>query len=203
MLPRIGVRRSVSCTWSSIRPPRTRMSPESTITVVVRLRLLVTRSTAPADPADTAETSWLILSWMVSPSLICGVMPSVMPTSLRSIVWNGLTMPVVLLVPVLENWPDRNGTSWPTEISASSLSMVTSVGVDRILVLPSPAKAFSRNRKLVPFSLMRPPAAVMPCSINAAAAAPVMLPVAAPATLPRMFSVSASRMLAAAIRSLS
>ena len=64
-------------------------------------------------------------------SPICGRMRSVMPTSLRSIVWNGL----VVAVPVFVNWPVTNGTLLPTTILASSLSSVTRFGVEAMLVL--------------------------------------------------------------------
>ena len=64
-------------------------------------------------------------------SPICGRMRSVMPTSLRSIVWNGL----VVAVPVCVNWPVTNGTLLPTTILASSLSSVTRFGVETMLVL--------------------------------------------------------------------
>ena len=64
-------------------------------------------------------------------SPICGLMRSVMPTSLRSMVWNGL----VVAVPVLVNWPVMNGTFSPTTILASSLSRVIRFGVETMLVL--------------------------------------------------------------------
>ena len=68
----------------------------------------------------------------VPPSPICGLMRSVRPTSLRSMVWNGLSR---RRVPVLVNWPVMNGTFWPTTIFASSLSSVIRFGVDRMLAL--------------------------------------------------------------------
>ena len=80
-----------------------------------------------------------MVSLTVPVSLICGLTRSVRPTSLRSIVWNGLTEPLTVLL--LVYWPVTKGTFWPTTILASSLSSVSSVGVDRML--PSPF--FSRN----------------------------------------------------------
>ena len=56
-----------------------------------------------------------------------------MPTSLRSIVWNGLDSAPA--VPVLVNWPVTNGTLLPTMILASSLSSVIRFGVEAMLVL--------------------------------------------------------------------
>ena len=53
-----------------------------------------------------------------------------MPTSLRSIVWNGL----VVLDDALVYEPVTKGTFWPTTIFASSLSNVTRLAVDRMLV---------------------------------------------------------------------
>ena len=61
---------------------------------------------------------------------ICGRMRSVRPTSLRSMVWNGLV--VLLLVLVYE--PVTKGTFWPTTILASSLSSVTRLAVDKMFV---------------------------------------------------------------------
>ena len=62
---------------------------------------------------------------MVPFSPICDLMRSVRPTSLRSMVWNGLLAPEVLVV----NEPVRKGTFWPTTIFASSLSSATMFGV--------------------------------------------------------------------------
>ncbi len=45
-------------------------------------------------------------------------------------VWNGCT---VVVPPVVAYWPVMNGTFWPTMMRASSLSSVSSVGVDRML----------------------------------------------------------------------
>src|SRR5450830_771126 len=62
-------------------------------------------------------------------SPIWGLIFRVMPTSLRSMVWNGLEE---LLVVVYE--PVTKGTFWPTTILASSLSSVITLAVDRMLV---------------------------------------------------------------------
>ena len=58
-------------------------------------------------------------------------MRRVMPTSLRSMVWNGF----VAAVPVCVNCPVMNGTLLPTMIFASSLSSVIRFGVETMLVL--------------------------------------------------------------------
>ena len=79
-------------------------------------------------------------------SPICGLMRSVVPTSLRSIVWNGL----VVEVPVLVKLPVMNGTFWPTTIFASSLSSVTRFGVDRMFV----PVVLSSARASAPLSLI-------------------------------------------------
>ena len=81
--------------------------------------------------AARLDASWKIVIRIAPFSPICGLMRSVMPTSLRSIVWNGL----VSAPPVWVNWPVTNGTLLPTMIFASSLSSVTRFGVDMMLVL--------------------------------------------------------------------
>ncbi len=67
--------------------------------------------------------------------LICGLMRSFTPTSLRSMVWYGLALLCV-------TDPVTKGTSWPTRIDASALSRVSRVGVD------------SRLKPLLPFSAL-------------------------------------------------
>ena len=94
--------------------------------------------------ACTLETSWKMVSLTVPFSLICGLTFSVKPTSLRSTVWNGLT--VLPLVPVLVKLPVTKGTFWPTTILASSLSSATRLGVDRMLV----PETVSRKRASAP-----------------------------------------------------
>ena len=81
--------------------------------------------------SERLDDSWKIVIRTTPFSPICGLIRSVMPTSLRSIVWNGL----VVAVPVLVNWPVTNGTFWPTMIFASSLSSVIRFGVETMLVL--------------------------------------------------------------------
>ena len=89
------------------------------------------------------------------PSPICGLMRSVRPTSLRSIVWNGLTAP---LPPVFEYEPVRNGTFWPTTIFASSLSSMTMLGVASTLasVLVSRKRASAPMFQRSPIFFSRP-----------------------------------------------
>ncbi len=89
------------------------------------------------------ETSWKICILTVPFSLIWGLTRRVRPTSLRSMVWNGLTEPLV--APVLVNWPVTKGTFWPITILASSLSSVSRLGVDRML--PAPWVWMNRARK--------------------------------------------------------
>ena len=108
------------------------------------------------------DTSCLMSSRTVSPSLMCGVTVSCRPTSLRSMVWNGLVgwfVPPVVCV--LVYWPVRNGTSWPTLITASWLSSVTTEGVDSTLLRASILSArtsapISSSSLSVPGSLMVP-----------------------------------------------
>jgi len=119
---------------SSIRPPNTRIAPSSTTTVDSIERLSVDGPALDVPGATlslTLEDSWKIVMRTAPPSPTCGRMRSVMPTSLRSMVWNGL----VVATPVLVNWPVMNGTLLPTMILASSLSSVIRFGVDTMLVL--------------------------------------------------------------------
>ena len=81
---------------------------------------------------------------IVPPSPICGLTRKVRPTSLRSIVWNGLA--ALPDVPVLVNEPVMNGTFWPMTIFASSLSSDTRFGIDSTL----PSALVSRNRASAP-----------------------------------------------------
>ena len=88
------------------------------------------------------------------------------PTSLRSMVWNGLDS--VLLV--VAYWPVTKGTFWPMMMRASSLSSVSRFGVARMLLFVSVSSARAsrpRFRKFWPKRLtplrttptFRPPAA--------------------------------------------
>ena len=123
-----------SVNLSSMRPPSTRIAPSSTTTVDSIERLSVDGPALLVPGATlslTLDDSWKIVMRIVPPSPICGLMRSVMPTSLRSIVWNGL----VVAVPVLVNWPVTKGTLLPTMIFASSLSSVIRFGVETMLVL--------------------------------------------------------------------
>ncbi len=90
----------------------------------------------------------------VPPSPICGRMRSVRPTSLRSTVWNGLDVPV----PVLVYWPVTKGTLLPMTIFASSLSSVIRFGVDMMLVLVCVCRncAIADRAYLPPKSWIRP-----------------------------------------------
>jgi hypothetical protein len=130
---------------SCSRPPSTTTAPSSTSTLDSIERLFVMRPVAELmDEAWTLDTSWKICSFTVPFSLICGLTRSVRPTSLRSMVWNGLTEP--LLAPVLVNCPVTNGTFWPMTMRASSLSSVSRLGVDRML----PSALDSRKRASAP-----------------------------------------------------
>ena len=160
MRPRNGTRCSPPVCESWIRPPSTTVPPSSISTRVLMVRLLVMRSTAPALEAAMLELSCSILSITESPSLICGVTLSSVPTSRRWIVWKGASgVPPPL---VLVYWPVRNGTSCATLISASSLSIVTMDGVAMMLVVESPRSARTTAAKLTPVSFRRPTPMVVP-----------------------------------------
>ena len=91
----------------------------------------------------TLDTSCSSSILMVLPSLICGLTLSVRPTSRLSMVWKGLSLLVESCCPVTK------GTFAPTTISASSLSRVTILGVERILLSASEAIALTRNPKSI------------------------------------------------------
>ena len=104
--PSSGIRDSPGMPWtdsltsSDDNPPSTSRVPSATCTVVLISRLLVIRSTAPADcVGDSDDTSCTISMRTLSPSLTCGVTLRIRPTSLRSMVWNGVAMLPVLPVP--------------------------------------------------------------------------------------------------------
>ena len=80
------------------------MPPSSISTLVLIVRFVVVRSTAPWGPASlgtTEELSRSIFSRTASPSLICGVSLMIVPTSSRWIVWKGVTE--LFAEPVLVN----------------------------------------------------------------------------------------------------
>ncbi len=98
----------------------------------------------------TLETSWKICIRTVPDSEIVGFTCSVVPTSRRSIVWNGFTAPVA--APVFVNWPVMKGTFWPMMIRASSLSSVSRLGVARMFAsaLVSSARARKPRFRISP-----------------------------------------------------
>ena len=85
-----------------------------------------------------ADTSSKTASRTIAPSEICGVSRSVMPTSSRSMVAKVLLRLVSLVARLA-----TKGTFWPTTISASSLSVVSTFGAERMLM----SLALSRARK--------------------------------------------------------
>src|SRR5258708_4572822 len=148
-------------------PPRTTMPPSSMSTVVLIVRLLVTRSTAPAGFWPMLELSIESFSITELPSAeMVGVTLRIVPTSWRWMVWNGLTTPEVpvAVAAVFVNWPVTNGTSCATFTSASWLSMVTAEGVATTLVFVSPRIARSMAAKFTPVPAMPPMPTVVPCS---------------------------------------
>ena len=76
--------------------------------------------------------------------------------SCRSMVWKGLSFAEESCVPVTK------GTFWPTMISASWLSIVTRVGVERMLLSESEAIAESSTPKSMPPEPKRPSASESP-----------------------------------------
>ena len=161
MRPKKGTRCSPPVCESWIRPPSTTVPPSSISTCVLMVRLLVTRSTAPELVAAMLELSCSILSITESPSLICGVILRMVPTSCRWIVWKGFRL-LPVLPPVLVYCPVTNGTSCATLISASWLSIVTIEGVAIMLVVESPRSARSTAAKSTPPLPRRPTPTVVP-----------------------------------------
>ena len=94
---------------------------------------------SPGSPPLTLDDSCSISKRTPLPLLICGLTLSITPTSSRLTVVKGLPLEVLLLI--LEKLPVTKGTSSPTLSIASSLSKVTTEGVDSILVAPSFFKA--------------------------------------------------------------
>ena len=128
------------------------MPPSSTSTLVVMVRLFVIRSVelTCCELAARFEASCEILSATESPSLICGVILRMLPTSSRVTVWKGFCTPPPVVSVV--NCPVMKGTSWAILISASSLSRVTIEGVAMMLVLPRPSSARISAAQLIPLS---------------------------------------------------
>jgi hypothetical protein len=107
-----------------------------------------------------------------------------MPTSRRSIVWNGCTVDDE---PVVEYWPVTSGTFCPTMIRASSLSSVSSVGVDRMFAFASLDSARISRPRL----LMTPRPGIV--------IEPLMMPRLSPCPrLPRLIDASTMLLAAAA-----
>ena len=158
-------------TRSSIRPPSTTSWPSSTSTFDSMARLLVIRPAASV-ASCTLETSWKICMRTVPPSATCGRTRSVVPTSLRSMVWKGLIAPAP---PVEVNEPVIKGTFWPMMIRASSLSSVTRLGVARIFAPASVSRARARKPRLIG-PMVAVPLADVPPSRGAARTMPTFRP---------------------------
>ena len=187
-LPRPGTCSTLPEYSSCNKPPSTTMAPSSTSTLDSMERLLVVGPLVAARvAASMLDTSWNSVSRMVPFSLICGLTRSVSPTSLRSMVWKGLTVPP-LPEPVLVNWPVTNGTFWPMTILASSLSSVSKLGVDSTLPLP-----FSSKKRAKKPSTYTPPCSCANPRFTPRAGATV--PLAAPVARFRMLRPAVPKLL--------
>jgi hypothetical protein len=92
MSPSNGTFCTPPSTRSSMRPPSTTIWPLSTRTLVsIARRFVMMSDAADAEATCTLETSWKISSLTVPLSETCGRTRSVVPTSRRSMVWNGFT----------------------------------------------------------------------------------------------------------------
>ena len=80
-----------------------------------------------------------------------GVTFSSTPTFSRLMVWNGLLAPSVVVV----KEPVRNGICWPEMLVASSLSSVSTLGLESRLDWVSVARAVTMAPRPMPLALMR------------------------------------------------
>ena len=97
MSPSSGTLLTCPSTSSWIRPPSTTIWPSSTSTFDSMARRLVMMPDG-SDWSTTAEISCAISIFTVPPSETCGRTRSMVPTSLRSTVWNGLDRLLLVLV---------------------------------------------------------------------------------------------------------
>ena len=132
----------------------------STRIVVSRERLLVTMSAKPVLPmptppraseSATLPTSSLMAMRIDRSSWMCGVTVSSTPTFSRLMVWKGLLAPSVVVV----NEPVRKGICCPETLVASSLSRVSTLGVESRLARVSDASAVTRAPKKKPSPFTR------------------------------------------------
>ena len=141
MSPSSGILLSVFLISSLISPPITTGCWLSTITDVEASLLFVLGPTSVSRAvfvvSTTDDISCLMSSLTLSPSRIWGVISSVMPTSLLSIV---LTVwpPVPTVLPV------GKGTFWPTTIFAFWLSVVRICGVESTFTSEVDLSAFKK-----------------------------------------------------------
>ena len=99
-----------------------------------------------ASESATLPTSSLMAMRIDMSSWMCGVTVSSTPTFSRLMVWKGLLAPSVVVV----NEPVRKGICCPETLVASSLSSVSTLGVESRLARVSEANAFTRAPKKRP-----------------------------------------------------
>ena len=160
MDPNSGTFEMVSWVSSSISPPRTIVWPSSARAVVSIALLFVIKSTPLDTVPATPETSILISNKTELPSLIWGVISSLIPTSCLDVVLNGFALFEPRLSPVVI------GISWPIIYEAVSLSIASKDGVERILEFTSREIALIMAAKLSPPALRSPKPATIPCVFN-------------------------------------
>ena len=169
--PKIGTLFTDSWISSLIKPPSTKISPLSANTVVSISLLFVIKSVefGNCEPA-ILETSCLMNSATESDSLICGLTSNLIPISSRAVVRKGVKLfdpndsPVVI------------GISWPTSNDASSLSITTAEGVERIFEFESSFSTDRRAAKLSSPSTKFPTPATKPRVLSNETAAPAFVP---------------------------
>ena len=105
-----------------------------------------------------------------SDSLICGLTSNLIPISSRAVVRKG----VKLFEP--NDSPVVIGISWPTSNDASSLSITTAEGVERIFELESSFSTDRRAAKLSSPSTKFPTPATKPRVLSNETAAPALVP---------------------------
>ena len=163
--PRTGTLWISSCISSSTNPPNTIIWLLSTKTVVSIVLLFVIKSVVPVRGPATPETSCFISKITEFPSLICGFIESLIPTSSLDVVLKGF----VLFEPKLS--PVVMGISWPITVDASSLSIANSDVVVKILEFLSASIALIIAIILSSSSDILPIPAIMPWEFKSELAA--------------------------------
>ena len=132
---------------SSIRPPSTTICVSSTITVDSSARLTVMMP--PCAAVSVFDARHLLVDRQPDRAAFGDLRLHAQHASPMSLALERLERLTVASPPVVAYWPVMSGMFWPTMIRASSLSSVSSVGVDRMLAPACVSSARARNARLV------------------------------------------------------